>query len=82
MTLKKKGSDLDWSLKFVIFFIFSICLARLFLSTYFTIQLIFCTIYGHGFQNRTGPGGRTVKTENRDGNRFFKLKEPDFLLIP
>ena len=36
----------------------------------------------HGFQNRTGPGGRTVKTENRDENRFFKPKEPDFLLIP
>ena len=36
----------------------------------------------HGFQNWTGPGGRTVKTENRDENRFFKPKEPDFLLIP
>ena len=37
---------------------------------------------GHSFQNRTGPGGRIVKTENRDENRFFKPKEPDFLLIP
>ena len=36
----------------------------------------------HCFQNRTGPGGRTVKTGNRDENRFFKPKEPDFLLIP
>ena len=36
----------------------------------------------HCFQNRTGPGGRTVKTGNRDKNRFFKPKEPDFLLIP
>ena len=36
----------------------------------------------HGFQNRTGLGGRTVKTGNRDENRFFKFKEPDFLLIP
>ena len=36
----------------------------------------------HGFQNRTRPGGRTVKTENRDENRFFKPKEPNFLLIP
>ena len=38
--------------------------------------------YHHCFQNRTGPGGRTVKTGNRDENRFFKPKEPDFLLIP
>ena len=36
----------------------------------------------HSFQNRTGPGGRTVKTGNRDENQFFKPKEPDFLLIP
>ena len=36
----------------------------------------------HYFQNRTGPGGRIVKTGNRDENRFFKPKEPDFLLIP
>ena len=36
----------------------------------------------HGFQNRTGSGGWTVKTGNRDENRFFKHKEPDFLLIP
>ena len=36
----------------------------------------------HSFQNRTGSGGRTVKTENRDENRFFKHKESDFLLIP
>ena len=35
----------------------------------------------HCFQNWTGPGGRTVKTGNRDENRFFKPKEPDFLLI-
>ena len=35
-----------------------------------------------GFQNRTGPRGQTVKTENRDENRFFKPEEPDFLLIP
>ena len=38
--------------------------------------------HNHGFQNRTGPGGWTVKTGNRDENRFFKPKEPDFLLIP
>ena len=37
--------------------------------------------HSHGFQNRTGPGGRTVKIENQDENRFFKPKEPDFLLI-
>ena len=36
----------------------------------------------HGFQNRTGPGGRIMKTGNQDENRFFKPKEPDFLLIP
>ena len=36
----------------------------------------------HGFQNRARPGGQTVKTENRDENRFFKPKEPNFLLIP
>ena len=36
----------------------------------------------HCFQNRTRPGGWTVKTENRDENRFFKPKESDFLLIP
>ena len=36
----------------------------------------------HGFHNRTGPGGRTVKTGNWDENWFFKPKEPDFLLIP
>ena len=35
----------------------------------------------HCFQNRTRPGGRTVKTGNRDENRFFKPKESDFLLI-
>ena len=40
------------------------------------------TPFYHCFQNRTGPGGRTVKTGNRDENRFFKPKEPDFLLIP
>ena len=34
-----------------------------------------------GFQNRIGSGGRTVKTKNRDENRFFKFKESDFLLI-
>ena len=27
-------------------------------------------------QNRTGSGGRTVKTGNRDENQFFKHKEP------
>ena len=36
----------------------------------------------HGFQNRTRPGGQTVKTGNRNENRFFNPKEPDFLLIP
>ena len=36
--------------------------------------------HNHGFQNRTGPGGRTVKTRNQDKNRFFKPKELDFLL--
>ena len=36
----------------------------------------------HGFQNRTELGGWTVKTKNRDENRFFKPKEPNFLLIP
>ena len=36
----------------------------------------------HGFQNRTEPGCRTVKTGNQDENRFFKPKELDFLLIP
>ena len=35
----------------------------------------------HGFHNRTGPGGRIMKTRNRDENQFFKPKEPDFLLI-
>ena len=35
----------------------------------------------HCFQNRTEPGGRIVKTRNWDENRFFKPKEPDFLLI-
>ena len=40
------------------------------------------SILAHCLQNRTGPGGRTVKTGNRDENRFFKPKEPDFLLIP
>ena len=35
----------------------------------------------HGFQNRTELEGRTVKTGNWDENRFFKPKEPDFLLI-
>ena len=36
----------------------------------------------HGFQNRSRLGGWTVKTGNRDENRFFKQKESDFLLIP
>ena len=36
---------------------------------------------GHCFQNRTRSGGWTVKTGNRDENRFFKPKEPDILLI-
>ena len=35
----------------------------------------------HGFQNQTRPEGRIVKTRNWDENRFFKPKEPDFLLI-
>jgi len=35
-----------------------------------------------GFQNWIGLGGWTMKTENRDENRFFKPKEMDFLLIP
>ena len=35
----------------------------------------------HGLQNWTKPGGRTMKTGNWDKNRFFKSKEPDFLLI-
>ena len=38
--------------------------------------------YEHGFQNQTGSGGWTEKTENWDENLFFKPKEPDFLLIP
>ena len=37
--------------------------------------------FNHSFQNRTRLGGRTMKTENQDDNRFFKHKEPDFLLI-
>ena len=45
-------------------------------------RIIITTHNSHCFQNRTGPGGRTVKTGNRDENRFFKPKEPDFLLIP
>ena len=40
------------------------------------------SVKNHCFQNRTEPGGRTVKTGNQDENRFFKPKEPDFLLIP
>ena len=47
----------------------------------FNYNKLFHDTYNHCFQNRTGPGGRTVKTENRDENRFFKPKEPDFLLI-
>ena len=35
-----------------------------------------------GFQTRIGQGGRTVKIGNRNKNRFFKHKEPNFLLIP
>ena len=35
----------------------------------------------HGFQNWIGPGDQTMKTGNRDENRFFKSKELDFLLI-
>ena len=34
-----------------------------------------------GFQNRTEPRGRTMKTGNWDENQFFKHKKPDFLLI-
>ena len=44
------------------------------------LPLLYCE--EHCLQNRTGPGGRTVKTGNWDENRFFKPKEPDFLLIP
>ena len=36
----------------------------------------------HGFQNWTGLGSWTVKIGNQDENRFFKPKEPNFLLIP
>ena len=49
--------------------------------THFSIGLAGCLVT-HCFQNRTGPEGRTVKTGNRDENRFFKPKESDFLLIP
>ena len=38
-------------------------------------------LLAQGFQNRIGSGGWTVKTRNRDENRFFKSKESDFLLI-
>ena len=38
-------------------------------------------VHHHGFQNWTEPGGWTMKTGNRDENRFFKPKEPAFLLI-
>ena len=38
-------------------------------------------IYIHCFQNWIGSGGWTVKTGNRNENRFFKPKESDFLLI-
>ena len=31
----------------------------------------------HSSQNRTRPGGQTMKTENQDENWFFKHKEPD-----
>ena len=41
-----------------------------------------CGTQHHSFQNRIGPGGRIVKTGNRDEYRVFKPKEPDFLLIP
>ena len=34
--------------------------------------------FKHGFQNWTGPGGRTVKTKNRDENRFLSLKNQIF----
>ena len=50
-----------------------------YLQLQFRFELL--TVY-HCFKNRTGSGGRTVKTGNRDKNRFFKPKEPDFLLIP
>ena len=39
-------------------------------------------VQNHSFQNQTGLWGRTMKTRNRDENRFFKPKEPYFLLIP
>ena len=37
---------------------------------------VYFSYHDHSFQNWTGPGGRTVKTENQDKNRFFKHKEP------
>ena len=51
------------------------------LNLFFLAPLLQCTSIDHGFQNRTGPGGRTVKIGNRDENRFFKPKKLDFLLI-
>ena len=35
-------------------------------------------ILEQGFQTWIGPEGQTVKIENRDENRLFKHKEPDF----
>ena len=48
----------------------------------FFYQKFWHIVGNHGFQNRTELGGWTVKTKNRDENRFFKPKEPNFLLIP
>ena len=46
------------------------------------INLFFNGPLSHGFQNRTGLGGQTVKTRIRDEKQFFKPKKLDFLLIP
>ena len=63
---------------------FSVVLALIFgqLEILFSLTEFEVTTKHHCFQNRTRPGGRTVKIGNRDENRFFKPKEPDFLLIP
>ena len=47
-----------------------------------TLQTLWERDVTQGFQTRTGPRRRTVKTGNRNENRFFKNKESDFLLIP
>ena len=45
-------------------------------------SMLDATTCNQGFQTRTGSGDRTLKTGNRDENRFFKNKESNFLLIP